>query len=249
MKLVAVFGWKYEPEWLIDDLKENLSSWVDDFAIVDCRDRTDELWINEAEYRLLQRQACFEKEADWVLVTSADERWEDRAGEVIRPMIEKNKRDTVYKFPLREMWSPTEYRVDKLWGRKMRSRLYPLIEGQLMSQRPIQAGPIPIRPALRPHVLDVNIYHLKMIEPENRVERAYVFEALDPNYEMQIRDPKKLTRLRRDLDPENVLIEHGYHYLYNEDGLKLKPIPAGREFSPPYTKPYVFEVPPHFLQQ
>ena len=33
MKLVAAFCYRYEPEWLVDQLIENLA-WVDDFAIV-----------------------------------------------------------------------------------------------------------------------------------------------------------------------------------------------------------------------
>jgi hypothetical protein len=245
VRIVATFGWKYEPKWLIDDLKKNLW-WVDDFAIIDCRHRTDELWIDEGEYRRLQRAECERLGADWVLVTSADERWEDRAPDVIRPLVDGIKRRTIFRFPLREMWTPTEYRVDAIWGRKTRPRLYPLLPGQQMSQKRIQASPVPFAGGYHTPLVDLNIYHLKMIEPENRVTRAEVFEALDPQYEHQTRNGKKSKRRRR-LDPEGLLDQHGYHYLHVEDGLQLESIPDGRGYSPPYTKRYVFKVPKRLL--
>lgn len=245
---MAVFGWKFEPEWLIRDMKRNLAPWVDSFAVVDCRWRRSELWINEGHYRQLQRKAARWKRADWVLVTSPDERWEDGAGEIIRPLIDGKKDKVVYKFHLREMWTPTAYRVDKLWGRKLRGRLYPFLPEQRMSTRRIQSGPTPIIDgSYQVRLLDLNIYHLKMIEPENRVLRAEVFEALDPDYKHQTRDPAKLSWRRRQLDPEGVLLREGYHYLYNEEGIELEEIPEGHGYSPPYTRPYRFEVPPRLM--
>lgn len=249
-RLVAVFGIKYEPAWLVRDLKENLAPWVDDFAVVDCRSRRDELWIHEGRYRKLQRGAAIEAKADWVLVTSPDERWEDGAGDIIRPLIDGHKDKVIFNFPLREMWTPTAYRTDKLWGRKRRARLFPLLPNQRTSRSRIQAGPAPIGDGTYAReTLDANIYHLKMIEPENRVMRAEVFEALDPDYHFQSRDPSRLTARRKELDPEGVLIEHGYHYLHNEDGLELEEIPEGRGFSPPYDRPYIFDVPPRLLRR
>jgi len=244
-RLVVVFGIKYEPGWLVRDMKRNLAPWVDDFAVVDCRSRKSELWIHEGEYRRLQREAAKRARADWVLVTSPDERWEDGAGEIIRPLIEGHKNKTIFNFLLREMWTPTSYRVDKLWGRKRRARLFPLLPGQKSSRSRIQAGPAPVGVGgYERRTLDLNIYHLKMIEPANRVLRAEVFEALDPDYHYQSRDPKRLTARRKELDPEGVLLKYGYHYLYNEDGIELEEIPDGRGYSPPYIRPYVFEVPP-----
>lgn len=53
-KLVAGCGWKYEPEWMIEDMKKNMP-WVDEFVILDCRKR-DELWMHEGQYRLIIRE-------------------------------------------------------------------------------------------------------------------------------------------------------------------------------------------------
>lgn len=222
-KIVACLGWKYEPKWLIDELKENLS-WVDDFAIVDCRDR-DELWIHEGEYRQLQRKLAKEKGADWVLITSADERWEKNAGEIIRPLVDDNKNKVIYEMNLRELYTPTAFRWDGIWANKLRRRIYPLLSGQTMKYQSIQCSSVPQDPDYQVKYIDVNIYHLKMIEPQNRVLRARVFNVLDPTKEFQ---------------------PIGYDYLADEHGILLKDIMEGREYYPKYKK-YEFVVPSRYL--
>lgn len=223
-KLVACFGWKYEPEWLVEELKENLKDWVDDFAILDCRKR-DELWIHEGEYRLKLRELAKQKGADWILITSPDERWEKDAGKIIRPYIDGNKDRVIYDFDLREMYSPTEYRIDGIWGQKNRYRLFPLLENQLFTYQPIQCNSYPQEPGYEVKHLDVNIYHLKMIEPQNRRLRVEVFKKLDPDNKYQ---------------------GIGYDYLQDDYGAILESIPKGREYSPSY-RPYYFEVPRRYL--
>ena len=236
MRIIATLGWKYEPSWLIDDLMENLKGWVDDFAIIDCRDRTHELWINEYEYRLKQRAAAEKLNADWVLVTSADERFEKGAGEKIRALT-KEKHKTIYKFRLREMFEPDKYRIDGIWGRKNHARLYPLYEGQVYQNKKLHTSPVP--KCSYPRIsTNVNIYHLKMIEPENRLERARVFKQLDPSNRLQRQNSKRIERI----DTTRVVRKLGYDYLSNTDGMVLEKIPKGREFNPPYTKKYEFNV-------
>jgi len=39
-RIIAAFAYRYEPDWLIDDLREDLS-WVDGFTELDDRDRSD----------------------------------------------------------------------------------------------------------------------------------------------------------------------------------------------------------------
>lgn len=242
-RLVAVFGIKYEPQWLVDELIENLKGWVDDFAIVDCRYRKDELWIHEGQYRVLQREAYMALDADWVLVTSPDERFEDRAGDIIRPLIDGKKDRIIYEFPLREMFTPTKYRTDGIWGRKTRPRLFPVLPGQTFTNRSIQSSPTPNDGSYTKQLLDVNLYHLKMIEPENRDMRAIVYEKLDPNYRLQNPNAARWKRL----DPEGKFRKDGYHYLAKTEGMELELIPKGREFSPAYTKKYIFDVPDELL--
>lgn len=225
-KLVAMFGIKYEPDWLVDQLKENLKDWVDDFAILDCRDRKDELWIHEGEYRAELRKIAREMNANWVFHTSPDERWEKNAGKAIRPLVDDPIiHKVIYSFNLREMWYPNEYRVDGIWGEKIRPRLYPLLPDNKYRSHWIQCSSVPYNSDFRREHLDINIYHLKMIEKENRKMRARVFKKLDPNNERQ---------------------EIGYDYLYDDKGLMKQMIPEGREYYPKY-KPYKFEVPKELL--
>lgn len=222
-KIVAVLGWKYEPEWMLDELKQNLS-WVDDFAVVDCRNR-DELWIHEGEYRKLQRRMARKLGADWILTTSADERWEKRAEEIIRPLT-KRKRKVIYQFNLREMWDQFHYRVDNIWGEKVRRRLYPLLPGQKIDYRKIQCPSFPRNDDYKIEHVDLNIYHLKMMSLHNRQMRAKVFKATDPDRDFQ---------------------RIGYDYLNDENGIELQAILKEREFFPKVTREYKFEVPAKYL--
>lgn len=222
-KLVAMCGWKYEPEWMIEEMKQNLN-WVDEFVILDCRDR-DELWIHEGEYRIRLREMAREKKADWVLVCAPDERYEKRAGEIIRPLIDYSNEDKVYSFKMRELFRPMWYRIDGIWGNKGRDRLYPLKDTQKMSYMPIQSPPTPAG-GLERVAVDVNIYHLKMIEPQNRSLRSKVFEKLDPKHIYQ---------------------SIGYDYLDNEREAVMERIPSGREYFPEYRK-YEFKVPEKYLK-
>jgi hypothetical protein len=221
-KLVAMLGWKYEPRWLIDDFKKNMD-FVDDFAILDCRDR-DELWIHEGEYRLKLIKMATELKADWVLCSSADERFEKNAGKVIRSLIDDNKERFVYEFDLKEMYTPTKYRVGGIWN-KTRLRLFPLLKGQVFKYQPIQCSAVPQNGDYVFKHINLNIYHLKMIEKENRKLRTQVFNKLDPLREYQ---------------------GPGYDYLNDETGLELEKIPKGREYYPKYRK-YIFNVPKKYL--
>ena len=197
-RIIAAFAYRYEPDWLIDDLRENLS-WVDGFAELDDRDRSD-MWSvrKDRTHRLMEIARAMEP--DWIFYTAPDERLEDRAARVLRRLARRPHGR--YSFALREMWAPNAYRVDGVWGRKRRSRFY----------RPGWRGG-----AARP--LDLNIYHLKMIEPANRAERARV-HTLANTWDNRGR---------------------GFDYMLDERGLRLEQIPEGRGFSPPY-RPYRFDV-------
>lgn len=217
MKVVATFGIKYEPDWLVHELMKNLS-WVDDFAIVDCRKRK-ELWIHEGEYRRLQRKEARAKGADWILTTSPDERWEKDAWQKIAPLIDGHKDRVIFQFMLREMYTPDTYRTDGIWGQKLRPRLYPMLPGQKILNRRIQCPSYPQNSDYHIEDVDVNIYHLKMIEVENRRKRAEMFNLLDPTRKYQ---------------------GVGYDYLMDEEAAEFEKIPEGREYTPKYRK-YIFK--------
>ena len=225
-KIVAMLGWKYEPKWLLDDMIKNLEPWVDDFAILDCRGR-DELWIHEGDYRIALRKLAFEKKADWVFTTSPDERWEDNAKDVIRPLVEGHKDKIIFEFPLRELYKPDEYRTDGIWGEKTRRRLYPLYYNQTMLYKPIQCPNVPKDPDYAIEPVDINIYHLKHIEVENRQLRADVFKKLDPTNRFQ---------------------GVGYDYLNENYGATFEKVDKRRGYSPEYKRKYIFKVPKKYLK-
>lgn len=223
-KIVACLWWKYEPEWMIDDLKKNLS-WVDDFAILDCRDR-DELWIHEGEYRLLLREMAREKGADWILITSPDERWEKDAGKKIREHTDNHKDKKILEFNLKELYHPLWYRIDGRFENKPRRRCYPLFDDQVMAFQPIQCSSMPQDGDYEIVHVDVNIYHLKMIEANNRKLRTQVFKKLDPDNKFQ----------------------DDYDYLDDEVGARMVRIKPERMYYPEY-KRYEFKVPEKYLNE
>lgn len=218
--ITATYARRDEPQWLIDDLRSNLA-WVDDF--LEMQTPTEGPWPHEGRQLAERRRLLLERGATWTLWVDPDERLEDTAAELVRAAVERAERHSprvLFGFPLREMWTPTQWRRDGVWGNKLpRWRLFKLRAGQTFRDKPIHCA---VRPnGLSRRVLPVNLYHLKNIEPSNRVARAQAYEAADRGH-----------RERR-----------VWSWLYDERGLELAEIEPGREFSPPYTRPYYFNMP------
>lgn len=244
-RIFAVAGWRYEPEWLVDELRENLA-WVDELVIVDDRARTGELWVHEGRYRIMQREALVAagvRPWDWVLVTSPDERWGALAGPVMRRLIAQ-RRHRIFEFPLREMFTRHHYRVDGIWGAKWRPRLFPFLPGQQFTTKKIQTPPTPTgRQYRRVRVPRVPIYHLEQVAPASRAERAIVYEALSPGS----RERCAVSPYWRRHDPTGRYIRrYGYAYLADTRDMRLAPVPRG-DLLPPIVRPYIFRVPDDLL--
>lgn len=223
-RIIATYAVRREPKWLVDELRANLA-WVDGFAEIDNRRQVGG-WAHEGELRARQRAACRELDADWVLFVDPDERIEDRAACIVRDVADAGGRDVVYGFALREMWTPTAYRVDGQWAaKKPRRRLVALVDGVQWPNKPIHCGLAPTSVALRRVTLDLRLYHLKNIEPANRKARAAAYLAADPDFRWQRREG-------RDWD-----------WLWDETGLQVTQIEPGRGFTPAYTRPYLFQPP------
>lgn len=244
-RVLAVYGVRYEPQWLVDEFRENLA-WVDELVEVDDRARTDRLWVHEGEYRKMQRKALEEagiRPWDYVIVTSPDERWGAKAEPIIRRLIAQ-RRKAIYTFPLREMFTATAYRTDGMWARKTRPRLFPYLPGQKFTTKKIQTVPTPIAGNYaRIPVPRVPIYHLENIHPASRAERAIVYEALSPGS----RDRAAKSAHWRRYDPTGEYIRrYGFAYLADTRGMKLAAVPKG-DLNPPVTRPYIFRVPDDLL--
>jgi hypothetical protein len=219
MKLVAVYGRRHEPQWLIDDMLANLAPIVDDVVCVDDRQRAaTEAWGHEGRFRARQREAAMAAGADWVLVVDPDERLEARAATVLRPLLDGP--DALFRFNLRELFTPTSYRIDGKWGLVRRTRMYRARPGQAMSAKPIHAPPVPILSGMPKVDVDVNIYHLKMIEPANRRARARAYALAEVQHGVRRRQ---------------------WAALSSTAGMRLQPIPEGRGYTPAHTGTYLVQ--------
>ena len=199
-RIVLAYARRYEPEHLVDDLLIN-AGWCDAVACFDDRANTETPWRPRLDRTARVIDLARATGADWCLHLDPDERLQDGAEGLVREAIAGPVTRTRYSLRLREMWTPTEYRCDGDWGDRWRPRLFHL------THRPV--GP-------RGH-LDVEIAHLKMIEPANRRARRDTHKAYNTW--------------------DNV--GRGFDYMLDETGLELA---QARPYSPPY-RPWTVEVP------
>jgi hypothetical protein len=211
-KLFAVTSFRYDQQ-LVPDMIQNLN-FVDGFILHDDRNNSD-VWYHEGKQRNELINAARRAEADWVLCIDPDERFEQSAGDKIRKLI-ANTLDpkTIYGFKFRELFHPTRYRSDGVWGEKHKFVLFPLLPGQKHSNQRVHSQWAPTNPEYNKILTDINLYHLKMIDPLNRIARSKLYEELDPNNEYQ---------------------SIGYSYLRDESNIILESIQPGREYFPAYS--------------
>lgn len=219
--ITATYARRDEPQWFIDELRANLW-WVDDF--LEMQTPTTGPWPHEGQQLAERRRLLLERGATWTLWVDPDERLEDNAADLVRPACVRAERHdrwprTLFGFPLREMWTPTQWRCDGTWGRKLpRWRLFKLRPGQSFRNKRIHCAVRPNGASRR--LLPVIMYHLKNIEPSNRIARAQAYTDADRGHRDRI-----------------------WSWLHDETGLKLAEIETGRGFTPPYTRPYYFHPP------
>lgn len=211
MKIIAIFAFCNADKELVKGVKENLS-WVDDFVIHDDTKRTEP--FNEYKIRHSMKERAIKKGADWILELDPDERFEKNA-EIIFRAVTYNKAKVRYRVNFRELYTPDSYRVDGSWKLKHRISLYPVYPDQKMKNKHFNVKTWPVGKDYKTIALDVNLYHLKHIEPENRAERVRWLKQQDPNNKTQ---------------------KKGYNYLLNENHIELEKIPKGREYIPKYER-------------
>jgi hypothetical protein len=160
-------------------------------------------------------EAAWKYRADWLVGLDADERLERgfrlRAGEEI-DRAEREGQPAVWVW-FRELWdAPDQVRVDGIWGQKRKACLFRSDPAHRFDDRRVHAIWASWPPVNGEYPqADLNIYHLRMVDPEDRRQRVL--------------------RYRR-IDPDNALQPIGYDYLLDEDGIDLKPLERGREYVP-----------------
>jgi glycosyltransferase involved in cell wall biosynthesis len=172
-------------------------------------------WDEVGNHRALVK-ASLRRGADWVICLDADERLARDFRERFKTAIVRG-RDlgrTAYAVRLRELWgSPRTFRVDGIWGRKAIARLFQAQEDHEFDTRPMHGikAPLQARRNGRFPLADLEIYHLRMILPEDRWARRRRYETADPDAIYQPRI--------------------GYAYLTDERGLRLRGIAPERDYA------------------
>ncbi|MFZ2835770.1 MAG: hypothetical protein WAZ21_00415 [Candidatus Saccharimonadales bacterium] len=212
MKIVAVTNYRFDKDYL-EDWKENLKPLVDDYVIV--HDEDGFFHVDEGEARKRQYELARKKGADWIVVLDIDERIEKRAAKKIRKIIKllerKGSPRAVLKLNFKELYEPGRYRIDGLWGKKVRNAIFSVKEDNIFSDARLHTPREPQNEDLIVVNTDLNIYHLKHIQPELRKHRKMIYNKLDPTNEFQA---------------------IGYDYLDDENGMILEKIPMGRKYIP-----------------
>lgn len=176
----------------------------------DSLDRFDEKNNRETILRAAKQYA---KTANpFVLCIDPDERLETNLLKNLRKIArDNNNKKIAIEVNYCELWnSPNQYRVDGIWGKKVRTPFFQLSDQMTFSFPHRYHVPWIYDEIMgRTKHLDYNIYHLKMIRKEDRTARKKLYNSLDPNTRIQ---------------------SIGYDYLDDENGLKLKQIPKTHSY-------------------
>jgi glycosyltransferase involved in cell wall biosynthesis len=173
----------------------------------------DHVWNDAISHRRLISTA-WKHDPDWLLGLDADERLEtdfrSRAERIIATSEHR-----AYSVHCREVWDhPLYFRVDGAWGRKRISRLFEARRDHDFDMRNLHCHWAPLNSrrddgSFEP--ADLNIYHLRMLKPEDRAARRARYEKLDS---------------------AEIFQPGGYAYLTDETGVRLKRAPRGRGYHP-----------------
>ena len=209
-RIFAIFSFRYDCH-LVPDLIRNIEPIVDGWIAFDDRAAEAPFSSEPARHMALVNRAR-ELGVDWILSIDPDERLETATALRIRALVAHRER-IIWTFNLRELFSPTKYRIDGIWGRKRVGRLFPLLDGQVFSQQELHTPKYPIEPGYTVRSSDLNLYHLKMIDPERRKARRDLYHFLDPQNKYQA---------------------FGYDYMTDESGAKFEVIEKDRTYAPPH---------------
>lgn len=182
------------------------------------RHQRGEQWDERANQMALIK-AGRKHDAAWFLCLDADERMERQFGEDVASLIADADRKGVdaYSLQLRELWNDRRhYRIDGIWGSKARYRFFRNNPAhRRFDPRPLHRSWMPIEITANLKTAGVhapyNLYHLRMIAPQDRKSRHERY---------------------RSLDADNRFQPMGYDYLVDESGLRLEAVPDERDFLP-----------------
>lgn len=193
----------------LKDCVEHLYKYVDKFVIYDDESTDDSVSIlkeypkvveiisekqkgkhkwrerHNRETVLKRAKKISECETPWVLCIDPDERFEIRFLRKMRKLIKKNSNSAI-NVHFRELWGNIyQYRNDGIWDNKRKTLLFPLSDKMTFDYENEHHIPWIYRELTNTVFLDYNLYHLKMVKPEDREDRKKLYNKLDPNKKMQ----------------------------------------------------------------
>ena len=231
--VVALIAIRNEEQYL-DGYFKHLRDFVDGFIVFDDNSTDRSLDLVKAESKVLSlirrtessrphffeienRKAlltkAYEVGAKWVLCCDADERFEQAFLIGLNRLTMEEPERCVMALRLRALWnSPDQYRVDGIYADRHKYVLFPCIPVENYYSSQVLHRPW-YPPALDRHerkqILTFNLYHLKSIDPTDRIRRYEKFKTVDPCLTGQ---------------PE------GYEHLIEERDAVFERIPDGREY-------------------
>ncbi len=210
--VLALFSFRYDAH-LVPGLVANLTPIVHGHIAWDDR-AADAAMSSEPARRNALLAEAHRQGADWLLACDPDERFEDRLAGALPDLIAEG--DTIlWRFACREMFSPTHWRADGVWGGKTVLRLFPAAAAPGGLNIALHGSWVadPARYRLRDSGLAY--YHLRMAHPARRSLRRDLYAAADP---------------------ERLYQAIGYDYLNDMRGCRLEPVAARAAFSPPFVE-------------
>ena len=184
-------------------------------------------WDEPANRRALIA-ASHDYQPDWILALDVDERLDKYFRRDANRAIQLANllRRSVISLRLYELWnSPSTYRMDGIWGKKRRNRLFRWTPDHQISSVALHGPWTSTTRQVKPKSLKtgLRIYHLGMISEDLRIKRVEKY---------------------RQLDPKNQYQSIGYDYLNDKTNLRLGQISHDRH---PEPEPYEEEAVSHSL--
>jgi len=169
---------------------------------------------NETTNQRRLLEAVSHHDPGWILVVDADERVEkyfrDRANAII--WLAESRGVSALSLALRELWGSRDtYRSDGVWGEKRKANLFKYRRDHEFDERQMHNYWAPLNSRVNGQYChaDLEMYHLRMIEPQDREARRRRYERLDPTLTWQ---------------------PNGYDYLVDETSIELTALNAERHF-------------------
>lgn len=207
-RLFLLFAFRFEKD-TIPDFLDSLRDLVDGYIYFDDSGNKD-TWYNEGLIRNKLLKVAYYVGVDWVICLDPDERIEKRGIGIIKDFVKDNRNKKVIGvFKFRELFEKDKYRVDGIWDTKIKKVLFPIKKGQKFQNIRLHSAWHPLNEDYLHIPIDVNIYHLKMIDPINREKRRQIYNLVDRN---------------------KVYQPIGYDYLVDLKGMILTKIPKGRDY-------------------